>query len=66
MVVILLLYSLTYFWFEDEIKGAGTRYITEDLIKKLTKQDNLSLVHSLNLSTTHGDKYFRVRMMTFN
>ncbi|MCJ8746782.1 hypothetical protein PDJAM_G00145640 [Pangasius djambal] len=44
---------------DDEIKCTGTRYITEDFLKKLTKQDNLSLVRSLNLSTTHGDKYFR-------
>ncbi|KAG9261917.1 centriolin [Astyanax mexicanus] len=43
----------------DERKCAGTRYITEDLIKKLTKQDNLSLVQSLNLSSTRGDKYIR-------
>ncbi|XP_053530297.1 centriolin isoform X2 [Ictalurus punctatus] len=44
---------------DDETKCTGTRYITEDLIKKLTRQDNLSLVRSLNLSTTHGDKTFR-------
>ncbi|GAA6098348.1 centriolin isoform X4 [Tachysurus ichikawai] len=25
----------------------------------MTKQDNLSLLHLLNLSTTHGDKYFK-------
>nr|XP_035111969.2 centriolin isoform X2 [Callithrix jacchus] len=29
---------------------AGVRYITEALIKKLTKQDNLALIKSLNLS----------------
>ncbi|XP_066510889.1 centriolin-like isoform X2 [Hoplias malabaricus] len=44
---------------DDERKGMGTRYITEDLIKKLTKQDNLALVRSLNLSSKHGDKHFR-------
>ncbi|XP_072521346.1 centriolin isoform X2 [Salminus brasiliensis] len=44
---------------DDERKCTGTRYITEDLIKKLTKQDSLALVQSLNLSSTHGDKYFR-------
>ncbi|XP_060739295.1 centriolin isoform X2 [Tachysurus vachellii] len=44
---------------DDEIKCTGTRYITEDYIKKMTKQDNLSLVHCLNLSTTHDDKYFK-------
>ncbi|XP_053337253.1 centriolin [Clarias gariepinus] len=44
---------------KDKIKCTGTRYITEDFIKKLSKQDNLSLVRSLNLSTTHGDKCFR-------
>ncbi|XP_076854298.1 centriolin isoform X2 [Brachyhypopomus gauderio] len=43
----------------DERKCMGTKYITEDLIKKLTKQENLSLLQSLNLSNTHGDKCFR-------
>lgn len=65
-VVILLSHSLIYIWFEGEIKCTGTRYITEDFIKKLTKQDNLSLVHCLNLSTTHGDKCFKVKLMTFS
>ncbi|XP_073907210.1 centriolin isoform X4 [Castor canadensis] len=45
-------------------KGAdshvGVRYITEALIKKLTKQDNLALVKSLNLSLSRdGGKKFR-------
>ncbi|XP_028640905.1 centriolin isoform X8 [Grammomys surdaster] len=45
-------------------KGAesyvGVRYITEALIKKLTKQDNLALVKSLNLSLSKdGGKKFR-------
>lgn len=45
-------------------KGAdsyvGVRYITEALIKKLTKQDNLTLVKSLNLSLSKdGGKKFR-------
>ncbi|XP_029392327.1 centriolin isoform X6 [Mus pahari] len=45
-------------------KGAdsyvGVRYITESLIKKLTKQDNLALVKSLNLSLSKdGGKKFR-------
>ncbi|XP_059116130.1 centriolin isoform X2 [Peromyscus eremicus] len=45
-------------------KGAdsyvGVRYITEALIKKITKQDNLTLVHSLNLSLSKdGGKKFR-------
>ncbi|XP_041098758.1 centriolin isoform X5 [Polyodon spathula] len=34
--------------------GPGVRYITEDLIKKLTKQDNLALVQSVNLSLAKG------------
>ncbi|XP_036117007.1 centriolin isoform X1 [Molossus molossus] len=39
---------------------AGVRYITETLIKKLTKQDNLALVKSLNLSLSKdGGKKFR-------
>ncbi|XP_052038263.1 centriolin isoform X9 [Apodemus sylvaticus] len=45
-------------------KGAdsyvGVRYITETLIKKLTKQENLALVKSLNLSLSKdGGKKFR-------
>lgn len=45
-------------------KGAdsrvGVRYITEALIKKLTKEDNLALVKSLNLSLSKdGGKKFR-------
>ncbi|XP_031225834.1 centriolin isoform X2 [Mastomys coucha] len=45
-------------------KGAdsyvGVRYITETLIKKLAKQDNLTLVKSLNLSLSKdGGKKFR-------
>ncbi|XP_048196768.1 centriolin isoform X2 [Perognathus longimembris pacificus] len=45
-------------------KGAesyvGVRYITEALIKKLTKQDNLAFVKSLNLSLSKdGGKKFR-------
>ncbi|XP_076784701.1 centriolin isoform X4 [Arvicanthis niloticus] len=47
-----------------QTKGAdsyvGVRYITEALIKKLTKQDNLALVKSLNLSLSKdGGKKFR-------
>ncbi|XP_075416539.1 centriolin isoform X2 [Tenrec ecaudatus] len=39
---------------------AGVRYITEALVKKLTKQDNLGLVKSLNLSLSKdGGKKFR-------
>ncbi|XP_037351214.1 centriolin isoform X2 [Talpa occidentalis] len=38
----------------------GVRYITEELIKKLAKQDNLALVKSLNLSLSKdGGKKFR-------
>ncbi|XP_044520199.1 centriolin [Gracilinanus agilis] len=38
----------------------GVRYITEDLIKKLSKQENLSLVKSLNLSLSkYGGKKFK-------
>uniref|UniRef100_A0A452TAP2 Centriolin n=1 Tax=Ursus maritimus TaxID=29073 RepID=A0A452TAP2_URSMA len=38
----------------------GVRYITEALVKKLTKQDNLALVKSLNLSLAKdGGKKFR-------
>ncbi|PNJ72365.1 CNTRL isoform 6 [Pongo abelii] len=38
----------------------GVRYITEALIKKLTKQDNLALIKSLNLSLSKdGGKKFK-------
>uniref|UniRef100_A0A8C7QND5 Centriolin n=1 Tax=Oncorhynchus mykiss TaxID=8022 RepID=A0A8C7QND5_ONCMY len=38
----------------------GIRYITEDLISRLTKQDNLAFVQSLNLAITKsGDKKFK-------
>ncbi|KAK2491691.1 hypothetical protein MC885_014945 [Smutsia gigantea] len=40
---------------------AGVRYITEALVKKLSKQYNLALVKSLNLSLSKdGGKKFRV------
>ncbi|XP_025138131.2 centriolin isoform X2 [Bubalus bubalis] len=39
---------------------AGVRYITEALVKKLTKQENLTLVKSLNLSLSKdGGKKFK-------
>lgn len=39
---------------------AGVRYITEALVKKLTKQENLALVKSLNLSLSKdGGKKFK-------
>ncbi|XP_055283759.1 centriolin isoform X2 [Moschus berezovskii] len=39
---------------------AGVRYITETLVKKLTKQENLALVKSLNLSLSKdGGKKFK-------
>lgn len=44
---------------EADSRG-GVRYITEALVKKLTKQDNLALVKSLNLSLSKdGGKKFR-------
>jgi len=43
-------------------KGKGTRYITEDLIRRITKCENLVLVQTLDLSSSTGhDKQFRVR-----
>ncbi|CAB1320239.1 unnamed protein product, partial [Coregonus sp. 'balchen'] len=45
---------------EESIQGI--RYITEDLISRLTKQDKLAFVRSLNLAITKsGDKKFKVR-----
>ncbi|XP_070315281.1 LOW QUALITY PROTEIN: centriolin [Odocoileus virginianus] len=39
---------------------AGVRYITEALVKKLTKQENLALIKSLNLSLSKdGGKKFK-------
>ncbi|XP_044796483.1 centriolin isoform X8 [Bubalus bubalis] len=44
---------------------AGVRYITEALVKKLTKQENLTLVKSLNLSLSKdGGKKFKLRQKT--
>ncbi|KAG1957201.1 centriolin [Pimephales promelas] len=41
-------------------KGKGTRYITEDLIRRITKCENLVLVQTLDLSSSTGhDKQFR-------
>ncbi|XP_054704754.1 centriolin isoform X2 [Grus americana] len=40
--------------------SAGVRYITEPLIKSLSKQDNLAYISSLNLSSPKdGDKKFK-------
>ncbi|XP_048046040.1 centriolin isoform X2 [Megalobrama amblycephala] len=45
---------------DDKRKYKGTRYITEDLIRRLTKCENLVLVRTLDLSTSRGsDKQFR-------
>ncbi|KAG9354507.1 hypothetical protein JZ751_001217 [Albula glossodonta] len=44
----------------DEKRSPGIRYITEELIKRLTKQDNLAFVRSLNLSLAKsGGKKFK-------
>ncbi|KAJ8413878.1 hypothetical protein AAFF_G00064760 [Aldrovandia affinis] len=44
----------------DEKRRPGVRYITEDLIKRLTKQDSLAFVRSLNLSLARsGGKKFK-------
>ena len=40
---------------------AGVRYITEDLIRKLTKEDNLEMVTTLNLTLSkEGGKKIKV------
>nr|XP_032623335.1 centriolin isoform X4 [Chelonoidis abingdonii] len=46
---------------KDEDSGSpGVRYITESLIKNLSKQENLTYVNSLNLSLAKdGDKKFK-------
>ncbi|XP_070286922.1 centriolin isoform X3 [Myotis yumanensis] len=52
--------QLNYHDHREAGSHAGVRYITEALIKKLTKQDNLALVKSLNLSLSKdGGKKFR-------
>lgn len=57
---------MTYFWISGADSYVGVRYITEALIKKITKQDNLTLVHSLNLSLSKdGGKKFRVGFQQF-
>lgn len=42
----------------------GVRYITEDLIKKIAKEDNLDLITSLSL-TLVGEKKIKVRLIYF-
>ncbi|XP_016397491.1 centriolin-like [Sinocyclocheilus rhinocerous] len=45
---------------DDKRQYKGTRYITEDLIRRLTKCENLVLVRTLDLSTSMAsDKQFR-------
>lgn len=45
---------------DDKSTPKGTRYITEDLIRRLTKCENVALVRTLDLSTSMGsDKQFR-------
>ncbi|XP_073696104.1 centriolin [Garra rufa] len=45
---------------DDKRQHKGTRYITEDLIRRLTKCENLVLVRTLDLSMSAGsDKQFR-------
>ncbi|XP_077087989.1 centriolin isoform X2 [Siphateles boraxobius] len=45
---------------DEKSKFKGTRYITEDLIRRLTKCENVVLVQTLDLSTSTGhDKQFR-------
>ncbi|XP_031663355.1 centriolin isoform X4 [Oncorhynchus kisutch] len=49
----------------DEESIQGIRYITEDLISRLTKQDNLAFVRSLNLAVTKsGDKKFKLHELS--
>ncbi|XP_035234664.1 centriolin-like isoform X2 [Anguilla anguilla] len=44
----------------DERRSPGVRYITEDLIKRVSKQDSLAFVRSLNLSLAKsGSKKFK-------
>nr|XP_031533008.1 centriolin [Vicugna pacos] len=51
---------LDYQGHKEADSHVGVRYITEALVKKLTKQDNLALVKSLNLSLSKdGGKKFR-------
>ncbi|XP_041956457.1 centriolin [Alosa sapidissima] len=40
----------------DDGRLVGVRYITEDLIRRVTKQDDLSSVQTLNLCGTKSDK----------
>ncbi|KAK6313585.1 hypothetical protein J4Q44_G00169320 [Coregonus suidteri] len=50
---------------KDEESIQGIRYITEDLISRLTKQDKLAFVRSLNLAITKsGDKKFKLQELS--
>ncbi|XP_069743617.1 centriolin-like [Narcine bancroftii] len=53
--------AITYYTGKDTFsKSPGIRYITENLIKKLTKQEQLGTVHSLNLCLSKaGGKKFK-------
>ncbi|NXL56534.1 CNTRL protein, partial [Chordeiles acutipennis] len=53
--------AFEYKFHKDEIGGSpGVRYITEPLIKCLSKQENLASISSLNLSSPKdGDKKFK-------
>lgn len=54
---------LKYLPIDKRIKGRkGTKYITEELIRRLSKCDNLALVLTLDLSTPmSNNKQFKVR-----
>ena len=57
--------SLNMYEFEMDIFAAtqGVRYITEDLIKKITKQDRLEVIASLSLTLSkEGGKKIKVRL----
>ncbi|XP_063051611.1 centriolin isoform X3 [Engraulis encrasicolus] len=45
--------------FPDEGKVTGVKYISEDLIKRVTKQDDLNFVQNLNLCGSKSDKKIR-------
>lgn len=45
----------------DEGRVIGVRYITEDLIRRVAKQDDLSSIQTINLCGSKCDKKIKVR-----
>lgn len=45
---------------------SGVRYITEDLIRKMCKEDSLEMVTTLNLTLTRGEVGKKIKVILSN